>query len=149
VILHGSRSNQDLTIAQEFAGTSSWAQQGAPYTNVDGSVDYLGWNATIGENVVALHIGCKQWGWSARLYSHVYLAVEFSQCKEFDPIGDAQLRAFVWWFLHVARVAWPDLPAVFPTHAELDRLLTVPDGKTDAFTNGAELRGRIMAMLAA
>lgn len=148
VILHGSRSGKDLTVAEEFAGTVSWAEQGAPFTNPDGSVDDLGWNVTIGDGVLANHIGPKLWGWSARKWSYIYLAGEFAQAHEFDPIADASVDAFVWWFLFVGRAAWPNLPAVFPTHAELDRQLAHPDGKTDAFSDGTQLRARIAARLA-
>ena len=148
VILHGSRSGQLLSVAQEFEGTVSWAQQGAPFTNPDGSVDELGWNVTIGDNIVANHIDCKHWGWSARKWSYIYLAGEFAQAHEFDPIADASVDAFVWWFLNVARKAWPNIPAYFPTHAELDRQLASPDGKTDCFSDGTAIRARIMARLA-
>lgn len=145
VILHGSRSGMRQATAAEFRGTVSYIEGGA----LDAEGDNLGWNATVGEDIVALHIGPKHWGWNARGHSSVYEAVEFAQPTVDDAISDGQVRTFVWWFLHVARAAWPDLPAVFPLHSEL--AAGIKDGKSDAFPRhdprGNDLKARIRIAL--
>lgn len=102
---------------------------------------------TIGEGEIAEHLTCGSWGWNARKFSSEYLAIEFAQAHENDAITDAQVRAFAWWFLNMARARWPSLPTTFPTHAELDKTLVVPDGKTDCFIDGTAIRARITALL--
>lgn len=134
VILHGSRSGSQNTTRQEYEGTKRYAASG---------IDY-GWSATIGDDVYCIHMGFDRWGWNARGASQRYLAVEFAQATVDRPISDAQVRAFAHFFLE-ARKFWPQLPAYFPTHAELAE--GVMDGKTDVFPRGdprtEELRARI------
>lgn len=144
VILHGSRSGSATnTTAQEYLGTARYA------VNEPGG---LGWNATVGDDQIAVHMGYDQWGWNARGCSPVYLAVEFAQAVEARSISDAQVRAACWFFQQ-ARARWPNLPANFPTHAELDGTPAYGqrDGKTDVFSRGSpradELRARIYARL--
>jgi hypothetical protein len=111
-----------------------------------------GWNATIGDDEISIHMGANQWGWNARGCSDDYLAVEFAQPTVSHQISDAQVRAFCW-FVRACRQTWPSLTQYFPTHAELDG--TAPygiyDGKTDVFPRGdsrtAALRARILARL--
>jgi hypothetical protein len=111
-------------------------------------VSDLGWNATIGNDRLALHMPMKQWGWNARGCSSVYLAVELAQPLESFDITDGQVRAFAE-FWRLARMAWPNLPAYFPTHSELDgtRAYGPTDGKTDVFSKSSPrteaLRARI------
>ncbi len=146
VILHGSRSGSlTNSTAQEYAGTAAFAGRGA---------GGLGWNATIGDDVIALHMSYSAWGWNARGCSDDYLAVEFAQPTEASLISDAQVRAFAWFFQQARRV-WPYLPNLFVTHAELDGTTEYGprDGKTDVFRQSsamtADLRNRIYARLAA
>lgn len=147
VILHGSRSGATgNTTHQEFLGTANYAVN---------EPSGLGWNATIGDDEIALHMSTRQWGWNARACSDLYLAVEFAQPVEATPISDAQVRAFCWFFAQ-ARKAWPQLPKNFPTHAELDGTPDYGgyyDGKTDVFSREDsarvfDLRQRITARLA-
>ena len=145
VILHGSRSAlAGNPTHAEFEGTARY--QG---TNAGG----LGWNATIGDDEIAIHLDPGEWGWNARAASRHYLAVEFAQPRESDLIGDGQVRAFCWWLrAHVFR-RWPDQPRQFPTHAEVEQSGETGqlDGKTDVFHFGSpladELRARIAARL--
>lgn len=144
VILHGSRSGSSkATVGQEFSGTAAWAQN---------SSHELGWNATIGSDAVAIHIEPQFWGWNARKASSVYLAVEFAQAVEDWEITDAQVRAFCWYFLKRLRDKWPNLPAYFPTHAEVEKAWETGafDGKTDVFSSKERsdaLRARISRTL--
>lgn len=143
VILHGSRSGLPHRAGHaEFMSTANFAAAGA---------NGLGWNATIGDDEVALHLPMAAWGWNARAASDDYLAVELAQPVEATPITDAQVRAFCWFF-EEARKRWPSLPRHFPTHAELDGNETgAYDGKTDVFRRGSakteDLRQRILARL--
>lgn len=145
MILHGSRSGALNSTHQEFFGTANYAH------NEPGG---LGWNATIGTDEIALHMSYRQWGWNARGASQHYLGVEFAQSHVYNAIDDGQVRAFCWFFQDVRKV-WPDLPARFPTHAELDGTIEYGgyhDGKTDVFPKGSqdtvELRKRILDRLA-
>lgn len=140
VILHGSRSGAASNpTAAEYVGTAHWAVA---------NPDSLGWSATIGSDIIALHMPFAAWGWNAREHSSVYLAVELAQAVEAQPISDGQVRA-VAWFFQQAKKTWPNLPRFFPTHAELPA--GVRDGKTDVFSRGSartdELRARINAAL--
>jgi hypothetical protein len=146
IILHGSRSGvAGNPKSKEYAGTASW--------EVNNPND-LGWNATIGEGRVAVHLTSQQWGWNARAASSLYLGVELAQATVDEPISDEQVAAFVDWVKTHVLPAWPNLPLVFPTHAELDGTAeygNYHDGKSDVFPkNDARtdaLRARIMAGL--
>jgi hypothetical protein len=145
VILHGSRSGvASRNIHDEFIGTANWA------ANNPGG---LSWNATIGEDEIALHLPEDEWGHNARRASGMYLAVEFSQPTVNHSISDAQVEAFCWWFQNKVTARWEAFPLTFPTHAEVEAwgLTGRIDGKTDVFPNGDprtdELRQRILARL--
>ena len=142
VILHGSRSGQaHYNTGREYDGTVGWAQ------NVNN--DY-GWNATIGDGRYCLHMGFDQWGHNARAASSKFLAAEFAQPTVGHPISDDQVFAFVGFFQQ-ARERWPNLPAHFPTHYDVERagLTGARDGKDDVFFDhrADELRSRIHALL--
>lgn len=81
----------------------------------------------------------SQWGWHARGASSKYLGYEFAQGIESDPITDAQVRAFVAFWLEVVEPVWPGIPRYFPTHAEVDKsgITGQFDGKTDPYTYGS------------
>ena len=147
VILHGSRSGRAGTPKDvEYRGTASYER-----TNRLPEGGKLGWTATIGDGVVAVHLDPRTWGWNARAASSRYLAVEFAQATRDEPISDGQVDAFCAWYLTRARAAWPDLPASFPTHAEVERSgeTGARDGKDDVFPDARadELRARILARL--
>ena len=148
MILHGSRSGSTVPVTPEtrhgeFVGTSNYAVN---------EPNGYGWNATIGDDEIAVHMAYSQWGWNARGCSPHYLGVEFAQAVEGWPITDGQVRAFCWFFSE-ARKVWPALPTVLPTHSELDGILMYGplDGKTDVFHRGADatldLRARIVTRL--
>lgn len=147
VILHGSRSGRaGNPKASEYLGTARWEVS---------NPDDLGWHATIGEGVVAVHLAPNEWGWHARTASTRYLGVELAQATVDEPITDGQVAAFADWLKTRILPAWPGLPMHFPTHAEVEASGETGkrDGKTDAFPAGDkradELRGRIMAALGA
>lgn len=123
VILHGSRSGKPQSTLAEFRGTASYALT-TPYA----------WHATVGSDMVALHMAFSHWGWHARGCSSRYIGVEFAQPTVQDEIDDGQVRAFCWTFLE-ARKTWPDLPRHFPSHADVDgsALYGPLDGKSDVF----------------
>ncbi len=146
IILHGSRSGAaGNPKAKEYLGTARYE-----VSNPDG----LGWNATIGEYRVAIHLDPQAWGWNARAASDNYLGVELAQATVDEPITDPQVAAFVDWVKTRVLPVWPGLPLVFPTHAELDGTAgygPYHDGKTDCFPKNDpradDLRARIMAGL--
>lgn len=145
IILHGSRSGiAGNPKDREYTACANW--------EVNNPND-LGWNATIGERKVAIHLPPQEWGWNARAASDDYLAVEFAQATVDDPITDAQVTAFADWVKTRVLVAWPGLPMHMPTHAEVEKSGETGqvDGKSDVFPAGDsradELRSRIMAAL--
>lgn len=148
IILHGSRSGiAGNPKAQEYTSCANWEIA---------NPDDLGWNATIGENIVAVHLTPSQWGWNARQASDDYLAVEFAQATVDEPITDAQVAAFCDWVKTRVLPVWPSLSRFFPTHAELDGTSEYGpyhDGKTDVYPKGSaatnDLRARITAGLSA
>jgi hypothetical protein len=114
----------------------------------------LGWNATVGDDQIAIHMPYHAWGWNARGCSSLYLGVEFAQPVEAAAISDGQVRAFCW-FVEQAMRTFPVLPLNFPTHAQLDgtAVYGARDGKTDVYSRSSprttELVNRIMARLGA
>jgi hypothetical protein len=131
VLQHGSRSDRPLTRQQEFEATDGWAQNPS---------NPLGWNATIGEGVVSLHLPIRQWGWNAFAASAVYFAVEYAQPTEAYDITDLQVRTHNWLFATMVRPAWPRIPMHFPSHAEVEHsgeIAHTPSGKTDVFSFGS------------
>lgn len=150
MILHGSRSGSGAPATttsrhNEFTGTANYAVN---------EPNGLGWNATVGDDEIAVHFAYSRWGWNARGCSPIYLAVEFAQATQAWVITDGQVNAFCWFF-EQARKVWPRLTTNFPTHAELDGTPQYGpyDGKTDVFPMGAqrtsELRTRILTRLSA
>lgn len=139
VILHGTRSGQTYNTAQEYASTKRFVAGGAAG---------LGWNLTVGDDILSLHLDPDQWGWNAREASRQFLAAEFAQARLGSPITDGQVRAFCWWFVQHARQRWLSLPLVFPNHADLPS--GARDGKTDVELAGDHtVRDRILARLRA
>lgn len=144
-ILHGSRSGHASNpIAAEYAGTANY--------EVNNTLE-LGWTATIGDGVVAVHMDSRHWGWNARAASPHYLAVEFAQPMNMNVITDGQVQAFCdWWRTYVLPI-WPSIDEFFPTHAEVEHSgeTGVRDGKDDVFPYGDwqadALRQRIVANL--
>ena len=143
--MHGSRSGSTVpqtpqALHNEFVGTANYAV---------GQVDGLGWNATIGDDEISVHMAYSVWGWNARGASDDFLGVEFAQAREDWAVTDGQVRAFCWFFMQ-ARKVWPGLAMYFPTHADLDGTPIyggITDGKTDVFRKyspeSVALRGRI------
>lgn len=145
IILHGSRSGRAGNPKDaEYRGTANWE-----VNNPDG----LGWNATIGDNRVAVHLTPREWGWNARGVSDNYMAVELAQATVDEPITDAQVAALADYITTRVLPVWPGLPMYFPTHAELDGTPEYgpKDGKSDVWPKGDprtdELRARLMKAL--
>jgi len=144
VVLHGSRSGLERPTHDEYASTARYAV---------GEPNGYGWNVTVGDDELAVHMTAAQWGWHARGCSSFYLSAEFAQGTLDDAISDGQVRAFCYWLRAIVRPVWPRLPLVLPTHSELDGTETYGrlDGKTDVFERGAarteQLRARILATL--
>jgi len=145
IILHGSRSGHAGNPKdKEYRGTANF--------EVNNSDD-LGWNATIGEGKVAVHLTPREWGWNARQASKHYLAVEIAQATVDEPISDLQVDALAGWIRTHVLPEWPDLPMFFPTHSEVEK--RGETGQTDSLSclfpfedpRADELRGRLMARL--
>lgn len=143
VILHGSRSGSSNDAMREYQGTARYAGSGIE----------LGWNATVGPGIYAVHMPGTHWGWNARAASQKFLAVEFAQATIDQPIDDSMVDAFVQWLQLEALPVWPGLPMHFPSHAEVEAagLTGARDGKTDCWPGGDprldDLRARIGARL--
>lgn len=151
-MLHGSRGGHQVTRQQEYDGTRNYAVN---------EPNGLGWNVTVGDDQVAIHMTPAQWGWHARAVSPHALSVEFAQPLESYDITDEQVHAFAWWLRNYVFVTWPSMRQAIlddsvhklPTHAEVENWgwTGVHDGKTDAFSYGSpkadDLRARIVALL--
>lgn len=144
-VLHGTRSGREQSIEAEFAGTVSYAVNGA---------NGLAWNYTIGNSVVAVHVPPVRYGWNARRASMYYVAMEIAQGTVDGAVTDEQVDGIVRAIQHALK-AWPDMPLNLVTHAELEKTgqTGVIDGKTDIYPYLAPesdaLKQRIMAKLRA
>lgn len=145
IILHGSRSGRaGNPKAAEYLGTARYE-----ISNPAG----LGWHATIGEGVVAVHMTPQEWGWNARAASDDYLAVEIAQATVDEPITDGQVMALADWIRTRVLPVWPTLPMHFPSHAEVEASGETGqhDGKSDVFPRGDrrmdDLRARLLAAI--
>lgn len=114
----------------------------------------LGWNVTIGEDCVDIHMPGHQWGWNAYQASMILPAAEFAQAQLGMPITDAMVRAYCWWWITDVEVHNPGIPRTFWTHADVEHNGMTghsPDGKTDVFAYGDpaadDLKRRILARL--
>lgn len=140
VILHGTRSGQSWDRLDEFMATVNYVRSGG---------DGLGWHATIGEGIIALHMPPDRWGWHAGSYSRTWLGVEFAQPAPDHEITDAQVAAFAWWWRHVATQRWPELQPHFVAHSETQQ--GIQAGKSDPFPVGDvrndALRRRILSTI--
>lgn len=116
IIFHSTRSGQSWDVNKEFEVTVNYVKNGAAG---------LGWNATIGNNVVAIHGPSDKWGWNARMHSRDYLAIEFAQAKLGDTITDAQIEAAAYYIKNYCQ----GVPYYFPEHRELPA--GIADGKSD------------------
>ena len=129
VIFHGSRSGRaGNPLMNEYKGTASY--------EVNNPLG-LGWNATVGPGVVALHLPADQWGHNARAASDNYVGVEIAQPTVDDHLPDSVPLALAdYIFDHV----WPRWGEVwhFPSHAELEDWgeTGANDGKTDLYPTG-------------
>lgn len=130
----------------EYRSTANYAASGIE----------LGWNATIGPDIISEHIPVTHWGYNARAASSSSLAVEIAQGQVHMPISDSQVNALAWWIRNrVLSVygSWELGPTFYPTHAEVEvwGLTGQVDGKTDVFPYGDrradELRQRLWARL--
>jgi hypothetical protein len=122
--------------------------------------DELGYQATIGPDMVSMGVPWGEWAWHARGCSPHYVGFELSQAVESHPVDDATVRALVWAIqqdrLYRAQRKLPLVPLVFKTHAEVDGTPEYGgkyDGKSDVFSRGSrawdDLLGRIWNRLAA
>lgn len=143
-MLHGSRSGiASKSTHDEFESTAAYAGS---------NPDSLGWNVTIGDDELAVHLNPDEWGWHARAASSHYLSVEFAQPVASRPVSDAQVDVFCYWLTAIVEPVWGALRHL-PTHAEVEASgeTGAHDGKTDVFPAGDpradELRARIMARL--
>jgi hypothetical protein len=144
VTLHGSRSTVARPTHVEYIRTAEY---------VTTRTDLVGHACTIGDDEVAIHTKPTEWCHHARGCSSYYIGAEFAQPNLGDPISDAQIAAFCWYFAVELRGAYPRLALHFPTHAELDGtdLYGRVDGKSDLAPKGdpmaADVRRRILARL--
>jgi hypothetical protein len=130
-LLHASRSGAAHDNAREFAALCNVAR-----SNEQG----LGWHASIGPGVVAVHMSPTMWGWNAREHSRDYIAAEFSQGQLWGEIEDSQIDAYCWWVQNEVLPVWPNIPRVFVHHAQL--AAGIRDGKTDVYPNTQPLAQR-------
>lgn len=123
ILAHGTRSgNSSNTESQEFYGTLNFIRNGAAG---------LGWHATIGPNLLSIHMSAEQWAYNAREHSDKWIALEFAQPVLGAEISDASIKAGAYYIKHYALRSWPTLPMTIIHHSELPA--GIRDGKTDIF----------------
>ena len=149
-LLHGTRSGAPhYDIDQEYAGTLNYVRAGA---------SGLGWQATIGNDAVALHLPWTHWAWHAYDASRILIGLEFAQATVEGAITDAQIRAAAWCIAQAyaaTRERWgTPIPVAFWTHAEVEAngwTHHTPEGKTDTFPmsdpRAVALKSRLLARL--
>jgi hypothetical protein len=123
--LHGTRSGKTRPMTMEFSAACDWAVNRR---------DGLAANATIGHDIIAIHIPWTRWGWHAYAASSHYISFEFAQGTVADDISDGQIRTAAW-AIRQSQEVHPNIPLHFPTHAELEHSgeTGLVDGKTDIY----------------
>lgn len=147
-IIHCSSSGQPRSFVDEYYGDVGWAQNP---TNV------LSWNASIGPDRVANHVPVDRWGWNAFEASSLLLAAEWSESGYGgvrQDVGDDQVRAFCYWWVHYVLPKWPSISLFLPSHAEVEHMGLTGHGVTgkwDLYRYGDprmdEVRQRILSEL--
>lgn len=141
IILHSTRS----TVAR-YSEREEW---GATINYVRNGAGGLGWHATIGPGLCAIHMAPDQWGHNAREHSAAYIAIELAQSTVDKPISDAEVETAAWYIKEHVLPRWPALPMNLVLHSELPAGRR--DGKTDAYAHddprGAELKQRLRRWL--
>lgn len=123
ILVHSTRSTSPVNNQlQEFYGTINYVRQGA---------DGLGWNATCGPNILAIHMQANQWAWNAREDSLNYIAIEHAQPNLDGPIDDNTLKASAYYIKHYVLLMYPNININIVHHSELPA--GKRDGKTDVF----------------
>lgn len=146
VILHGTRSgNPNNDVDEEFNGTLNYVRNGA---------NDLGWNATVGDGIIAIHMHPSDWGWHARACSYKYVGIEIAQAVESIDITDKQIETIAWYLRNYVYKYWSNMPHTLVTHSEVDGTADYGgqyDGKTDVFSRGnpkaQELKDAILALI--
>jgi hypothetical protein len=131
VIFHGSRSGKaGNPLDAEYRGTASY-EVNNPFG--------LGWNATVGPGVVAIHMDARHWGWNARAASGQYIGVEIAQPTVNDPLPASMATALADYIFDHVWPVWGELWH-FPSHAEIEDWGETghQDGKTDLYPTGDE-----------
>jgi hypothetical protein len=124
IILHGTRGGAQ-TVEREALAAARWAA-----TNPND----LAWHATIGEDVVYVHLSPREWGWHAGVDSQTSLGVEFAQPTVAWRVNEAQIAAFGEWWRSVVVPAWPNIdPRKVSLIAHSETAQGKRDGKTDVY----------------
>lgn len=141
IILHSTRSTvARYSEAEEWGATVNYVRRGAAG---------LGWHATIGPGLLAIHMEADEWGHNAREHSSTYIAIELAQSTADKPISDESVESAAWYVRDRVLPRWPALSMNLVLHSELPA--GVRDGKSDAFPRdderGADLKLRLRALL--
>lgn len=125
MILHGTRSTQPYSVDREYMATLNYIAVGA---------GGLGWNATVGNGVVCLHMALDQWGHNAREHSSHWVAVEIAQALLGWEVTDSQIEGVAWLWVQCREKFGERFPLRFVNHSDLPA--GVRDGKTDIEPRG-------------
>jgi hypothetical protein len=124
ILWHSTRSTSPTnTEAQEFYGTVNYVRQGA---------DGLGWHATCGPNLLAVHMLAAQWAYNAREHSDDYIAIEVAQRNIDIPISLDSVKAAAYFIKMYVLPIWPSLDLNNQVHHS-QTVAGIRDGKSDIF----------------
>lgn len=125
MIVHSTRSGQNYNTTQEYNATINYIKAGA---------DGLGWTATVGDGIVAMHMKIGEWGWNVRGASDEWVAVELAQAKLDGPILDSQIEGVAAVWIKAREYYGTTFPLHFVNHSDLPE--GIADGKTDVCRRG-------------
>lgn len=124
ILWHSTRSgNQTYNESQEFFGTVQYVRQGA---------DGLGWHATVGPGLLAVHMFASEWAYNAREHSSEYIAIEVAQRGLDTPISADSIKTAAYFVKVSVLPVWPNLDLNKQIHHS-QTAAGIRDGKTDIY----------------
>lgn len=124
ILWHATRSTSTIyNEVQEFYGTVQHVRNGA---------GGLGWHATVGPDLLAVHMLAAEWAFSAREHSDDYIAIEVAQRQLDVPIQVSSIKAAAHFVKVYVLPVWPNLDVVNQVHHS-QLAAGIRDGKTDIF----------------
>lgn len=125
ILWHSTRSgNANNNESAEFYGTVNYVRDGA---------DGLGWHATVGPNLLAVHMLAAEWAYNAREHSDDYIAIEVAQSLLDKPISAGSIKAAAYFVKVYVKPVWPDMFQSLNQAHHSQTAAGIRDGKSDIY----------------